>query len=538
MNTVVNAVIPHLDHLGVVVPIQVSQDPAIQPFRVEGVYTEDAAKQLAEVVALALRSSFGHRFSGPFHLKACVSYPDTDLESVPAKEEDVLSFPVAAAVLLAAGIIPNDLDQMSRTYFVGAIDKVGEAFMRGCDGLLARWVRQRHRETGERVRLVLPSPRKSSVLLDSQMTAMADLVLVDNLKSLPEALAAVCPPPERSLRTSFLHEKDMADICVIPPGSGKKVGLFPWVLRAAAVAVAGRHDVILSGHWGCGRVMLASRMASIFPPPLAGETDPLTGLSGEDLGWYLACLPFEARRQTGYRPSCTSPPTLEEYQDMLLRGKWNPVHRPLRAPHYTATKRAMYGRRERGLAHLGEVEAAAHGILLLDEADMFSKEVSGEGTASPTGKGSLPLAWDSWIADTRQDPDVRRSDRPLVVYTVTLDEVDPTFCSAPATATSPILVHMPADGPPAPDARDFGLRTSASIAEAVRQARKIIGHRAPGLPEADRDPVFAKEAEIALRFGRNKEMILSVAVSCMAMSGRTEMNVYDLREALYYCTGV
>lgn len=113
------------------------------------------------------------------------------------------------------------------------------------------------------------------------------------------------------------------------------------VKRAAEVAVAGGHNLLLVGPPGSGKSMAAKRIPSIFPPMTMEESMEITKI----------------------------------YSIMGMVDKKAPLirHRPFCSVHHTATKAALIGG---GLIPSpGEISLAHGGVLFLDELPEFQKTV-------------------------------------------------------------------------------------------------------------------------------------------------------------------
>ncbi|BBG64799.1 MG(2+) chelatase family protein / ComM-related protein [Hydrogenimonas sp.] len=109
--------------------------------------------------------------------------------------------------------------------------------------------------------------------------------------------------------------------------------------RAALIAAAGMHNILMEGSPGCGKSMIAKRLRYILPPMSLEEILHLNqyALLGDE------------------EPS------------------FKPV-RPFRSPHHSASKPSIFGGGT-AQARIGEVALANGGILFFDEFPHFSKTV-------------------------------------------------------------------------------------------------------------------------------------------------------------------
>ncbi len=109
--------------------------------------------------------------------------------------------------------------------------------------------------------------------------------------------------------------------------------------RAALIAAAGMHNLLLNGSPGCGKSMIVQRLREIMPPLSVKEILSVALLENEEGG-----VPrFDAVR-------------------------------PFRQPHHSATKASIFGGGSRQ-AKMGEIALANAGVLFFDELPHFPKTI-------------------------------------------------------------------------------------------------------------------------------------------------------------------
>jgi magnesium chelatase family protein len=128
--------------------------------------------------------------------------------------------------------------------------------------------------------------------------------------------------------------------------------------RAAEVAAAGGHNLLLCGPPGSGKTMLARRLPGIFPPMSIDESLEVTRIYS-----VAGLLPERAG---------------------LVRT------RPFRAPHNHISLSGLIGG-GMGLARPGEISLAHYGVLFLDEIALFKPEVI-ESLRAPLEDGLVRIA--------------------------------------------------------------------------------------------------------------------------------------------------
>lgn len=240
------------------------------------------------------------------------------------KRGAAFDLPIALAILRSLGQL--DGGRMDSTLIVGELSLDGK--VQNVQGILP--ILTEARNAGIRSCIV---PR-----VNAAEGALVEGIHVIGVESLEEAYGYLNgklridpePYPSEALDAEDVEVLDYADIC----GQGA-------VKRAAEVAVAGGHNLLLVGPPGSGKSMTAKRIPTILPPMTLEESMEVTELYS-----ILGML------------DCKSP---------LIR------KRPFRSVHHTATKTALVGG---GMIPVpGEISLAHQGVLFLDELPEFQKNV-------------------------------------------------------------------------------------------------------------------------------------------------------------------
>lgn len=278
-------------------------------------YLSSEVKEAGERVRTAIRNT---GFSLPAK-KIIVNLSPADVR----KRGAVFDLPIAVAILSSLGYV--DGERVRGTLFIGELGLDGSVHK--VPGVLPVIIEAKR--AGCRVCIV---PKGN--LREGRIIEGITVYGVESLKELGGYLNG-----ETRLRDEERTERDAP--CMKRQEDFSDIRGQALLKRAAEVAVAGGHNLLLIGPPGAGKTMLARRIPSIFPPMSEEECIEVTKIYSI-LG-------------------------MTDEGDPLIRT------RPFRTPHHTSTKAALIG--GGNIPNPGEISMANYGVLFLDEISEFQRSV-------------------------------------------------------------------------------------------------------------------------------------------------------------------
>lgn len=241
--------------------------------------------------------------------------------------------PIALAVLVSMGVIPGK--ELERVLVIGELSLDGH--VRKVPGILP--VVKCARDAGCHTCILPEANGMEGALIEGiRILGVSHLKQVCGyLKHQEEiAPAAVYKPTETGSAPRKGTVPGLAEMPDFSEVRGQKA-----VRRAAEVAAAGGHNLLLVGPPGSGKSMIAKRIPSILPPPQEEESMEITTV----------------------------------YSVMGLLDEEHPLitGRPFREAHHTVTRAALIGGGR--IPVPGEISLAHGGVLFLDELTEFQRPV-------------------------------------------------------------------------------------------------------------------------------------------------------------------
>ncbi|MGN0315385.1 MAG: YifB family Mg chelatase-like AAA ATPase [Fusicatenibacter sp.] len=243
------------------------------------------------------------------------------------KEGSRFDLPIAAAVLMALGRLP--MGSLDHTLLVGELGLDGR--VQGVTGVLPSVAAALEKDC---THCIVPMENVAEGRNIRQIQVIGienlqDLIVYSCMGTIPEE-AQVSEPVKKDSKEEAADD-DTVDFAEISGQVGAK--------RAALIAAAGFHNLLMLGPPGSGKSMIARRIATILPELTEEESLEITRI------YSIAGL-------------------LQREEPLIRR-------RPFRAPHHTISPQALAGGGRNPIP--GEITLAHLGVLFLDELPETSR---------------------------------------------------------------------------------------------------------------------------------------------------------------------
>ncbi|MDI6756400.1 MAG: YifB family Mg chelatase-like AAA ATPase [Endomicrobiia bacterium] len=304
---------------GYLVTVEVDMAPGFPVFATVGL-PDAAVRESKERVTAALRNS---GFGFPVR-KITVNLAPASIK----KEGAIFDLPIALGILAAEGALSGGSSSLSLENVAVIGELALDGRLRPVRGVLPMALALKKRGIES---FVVPAANAAEAALVEDIK----IIGAESLREVAEFLRgekSIEPTPRRGFsRVAPEGEYDI-DFSEIKGQSYAK--------RAAEVAVAGGHNMLMIGPPGSGKTMIARRIAGILPPPSYDEAVEVTKI--HSVSGHLS-------------------------REGLIQA------RPFRSPHHTVSDAALIGGGQN--PRPGEVSLAHRGVLFLDELPEFDRNV-------------------------------------------------------------------------------------------------------------------------------------------------------------------